>query len=375
MSLKIIGNSNLKICPVGQGTLFGRSSRKIDDETISNKIKVLEYGLDLGMNFIDTGEDYEKGLSEKLLNKVIKNKRQKAIIGSKFKPSNNSYKGVLNSIEGTLKRIGTDYIDLYQIQWPNPNIELEETFKAFEKLVEQGKILYYGVGNFDLLKIKEAIRIDKLKKFISIQTEYDLFNRHLENDLKFLEQNNLSVIAYMSLGKETFNTEEKKLLSSLSEKYKKSVRSIVLNWIISHKNVSILTSSTSLEHTKENFLSSSFELDKKDINDIDLLFRRNVEKIDPKDIEVLDYDESDNAHLIYTNLEDALNNRHGIKPNAEEIALEIKTTGKLLRPIELKLNDNKDSNKPYVLVRGRMRFWGWIVAYGYDKKIEAKIFK
>ena len=250
MSLKIIGNSNLKICPVGQGTLFGRSSRKIDDETISNKIKVLEYGLDLGMNFIDTGEDYEKGLSEKLLNKVIKNKRQKAIIGSKFKPSNNSYKGVLNSIEGTLKRIGTDYIDLYQIQWPNPNIELEETFKAFEKLVEQGKILYYGVGNFDLLRIKEAIRIDKLKKFISIQTEYDLFNRHLENDLKFLEQNNLSVIAYMSLGKETFNTEEKKLLSSLSEKYKKSVRSIVLNWIISHKNVSILTSSTSLEHIK-----------------------------------------------------------------------------------------------------------------------------
>ena len=129
----------------------------------------------------------------------------------------------------TLKRIGTDYIDLYQIQWPNPNIELEETFKAFEKLVEQGKILYYGVGNFDLLRIKEAIRIDKLKKFISIQTEYDLFNRHLENDLKFLEQNNLSVIAYMSLGKETFNTEEKNYLSSLSEKYKKSVRSIVLN--------------------------------------------------------------------------------------------------------------------------------------------------
>ena len=279
MSLKIIGNSNLKICPVGQGTLFGRSSRKIDDETISNKIKVLEYGLDLGMNFIDTGEDYEKGLSEKLLNKVIKNKRQKAIIGSKFKPSNNSYKGVLNSIEGTLKRIGTDYIDLYQIQWPNPNIELEETFKAFEKLVEQGKILYYGVGNFDLLRIKEAIRIDKLKKFISIQTEYDLFNRHLENDLKFLEQNNLSVIAYMSLGKETFNTEEKKLLSSLSEKYKKSVRSIVLNWIISHKNVSILTSSTSLEHTKENFLSSSFELDKKDINDIDLYLEEMLRKL------------------------------------------------------------------------------------------------
>ena len=282
---------------------------------------------------------------------------------------------MISSIEGTLKRIGTDYIDLYQIQWPNPKIQIEETFEAFEKLVKEGKILYYGVGNFDLPKIKKAIKADNLKKFISIQTEYDLFNRQLENDLQFLEDNKLSVIAYMSLGKENFSKEEQKLLSSLSEKYNQSIRSIVLNWIISHKNVNILTSSLSLNHTKENFLASSFELNDLDIGEINKLFNRSIEKIDPKDIEVLDYDESDNAHLIYTNLEDALKNKHGIKPNAEEIAQEIMTTGTLLRPIELKLNDSKYSNKPYVLVRGRMRFWGWIVAYGYDKKIDAKIFK
>ena len=327
--LKKIGSSDLEICPIGQGTLFGRTSSKINEEIIKKKIDVLNYGLELGMNFIDTGEDYEDGLSEKLLSKVVKSKRDKIVIGSKFKPSNNSYKGVINSIEGTLKRIETDYIDLYQIQWPNPNIELAETFQAFEKLVEQGKILYYGVGNFDSVKIKEAIKIDKLKKFTAIQTEYDLFNRQIEKDFDYLEQNNLSIIAYMSLGKDNFNQQEKKLLELISQKYNTTVRSVVLNWIISHKNVNVLTSSLSLEHTKANYDATQFKLNEKDILEMDNLFQRSSEKVDPKDIEVLDYDESDNAHLIYTNLKDAVENKLGIKPSAQEIAEEIKVTEKL----------------------------------------------
>ena len=348
--LKKIGNSNLKICPVGQGTLFGRTSSKINQDIINTKIDVLKYGIEIGMNFIDTGEDYEDGLSEKLLSEVVKSKREKVIIGSKFKPSNNSYKGVINSIEGTLKRINTDYIDLYQIQWPNPNIEIEETFNAFEKLIDQGKILYYGVGNFDLPKIKEAVRVDKLKKLIAIQTEYDLFNRSIEKDLNFLNNNNLSIIAYMSLGKSNFNFEEKQLLNSLSNKYNQTIRTIVLCWIISHKDINVLTSSLSIEHTKNNFDATQIKLEDEDIKKINNLFNRKTEQIDPKEIEVLDYDESDNAHKIYTTLDDAIKNDLNIKPNALEIAEEIKITGKILRPIELKLNDNKSSDKKYVLI-------------------------
>ena len=109
---KKIGKSNLEICPIGQGTLFGRTSAKIDQGVINKKIEILKYGIEIGMNFIDTGEDYEDGLSEHLLSEVVKFNRNKVIIGSKFKPSNNSYEGVINSIEGTLKRINTDYIDV-----------------------------------------------------------------------------------------------------------------------------------------------------------------------------------------------------------------------------------------------------------------------
>ena len=81
------------------------------------------------MNFIDTGEDYEDGKSEELLSQVISTKRDKVIIGSKFKPSNNGYENVISSCEGSLTRLKTDYIDFYQIQWPNPNIQLKKQLR------------------------------------------------------------------------------------------------------------------------------------------------------------------------------------------------------------------------------------------------------
>ena len=370
MKLKQVGKSKFYVCPVGQGTLLGRSHNdNIDEALINKKVNALSYGIDLGMNFIDTGEDYEGGLSEKLLSRVIKNRRKDIFIGSKFKPINNSFKRVIASVEGSLKRMNIDYIDLYQIQWPNPKIHIEETIMAFEKLIQEGKILLYGVGNFSAEQIKEVKQYDNSKKFSAVQTEYDLFNRQIEKDiLPFNFKHNLSTIAYMSLGKDNFNEKEKKLLTKLSEKYQKTIRSIVLSWIISHEGVIVLTSSLSQKHTLENYEASLLKLEKNDINQINHIIIRQTEQVLPNQIKVLDYDESDNSHLIYTTLDEAIENRFDIKPSAEEIAEEIKQTGKLLRPIELKRNDSKDPKKPYVLVRGRMRFWGWLIAYGYSKK-------
>ena len=114
MNKKIIKipNTDLNIYPIGQGTLFGRSLDGYSrSKLINKKIDVLKYGIDIGMNFIDTGEDYEGGTSEELLSEVVKGKRDKIIIGSKFKPSNNGYNNVIKSLESSLKRIKTDYID------------------------------------------------------------------------------------------------------------------------------------------------------------------------------------------------------------------------------------------------------------------------
>ena len=372
----LIPKTDLNIYPIGQGTLFGRSfDGSSRSQLINKKIEVLKYGIEIGMNFIDTGEDYEGGTSEELLSEVVKDKRDEIIIGSKFKPSNNGYNSVIQSLEASLKRIKTDYIDIYQIQWPNPNIPIEETLSALNKLIEQGKIRYIGVGNFAMDQLKEALSFDEFNKLCVLQTEYDLFNRSIEEGI--LDFNNLkgiTTIAYMSFGKNLFSNDEKVFLENLAEKYSKSIRSIVLNWIVSHKNVLLLTSSMSKKNTLENFCSLDFEIEREDIDLINEKFKRETLKILPSKIKVIDFDESDTAHQIYTTVEEAISNNLGIKPSASELANEIKKTGKLLRPIELKHNPDKSSSKPYILVRGRMRFWGWIIAYGDDKEIECKLF-
>ena len=138
-------------------------------------------------------------------------------------------------MEGSL-RLKTDYVDLYQIQWPNPEIPIDETISALEKLVSDGKIKYFGVGNFSSDQINMALSHTKTNNLIAAQTEYDLFNREIEKGyINFAQSKNLSIIAYLSHGKDLFNDDEKKLLEKLSNKYEVSIRSIILNWIISKK--------------------------------------------------------------------------------------------------------------------------------------------
>ena len=375
MKTKVL-KTNLEVGLIGQGTLFGRANDKSDlSELVKKKISTLDYGIELGMNFIDTGEDYEDGRSEELLSQVISTKRDKVIIGSKFKPSNNGYENVIRSCEGSLTRLKTDYIDFYQIQWPNPNIPIEKTIEALTKLVTQGKIRYFGVGNFNIIQLNEALKYDKLNKLCVLQTEYDLFNRQIEDEiLDFNSNNQISTIAYMSLGKNLFSNKEQKVLNDLSNKYDTTIRSIVLNWITSHPNTILLTSSTSKEHTFENYNSLSFKMNEKDIDLINKTFKRKTVKVIPKEIMVLDFDESDTSHKIYTSVEEAIENKLDIQPSAIEISEEIKKNGNLLRPIELKRNPDLNSKFPYVLVRGRMRFWGWVIAYGFEKEIDCKLF-
>lgn len=374
--MKLIGKSELSVYPVGQGTLFGRNHKiRLNKDLIKVKKETLEFGFDLGMNFVDTGEDYEGGLSEEILGESIKGIRDKIIIATKFKPINNSRSGIIAALEGSLRRLKTDYVDLYQIQWPNPEIPIDETISTLEKLVSSGKIKHFGVGNFSSDQISQALSFTKTKNLIAAQTEYDLFNREIEKGyIDFTTSKNISIIAYLSHGKDLFNENEKKLLENLSNKYEVSIRSIILNWIISKKNILVLTSSMSKKHTKQNYLSGQFKMEVDDIDLINNKFNRKIVKINPLDIKVLDYDESDNAHKIYTTVEEAKENKLNIKPDAEQIADEILKSGKLLRPIELKKNPNKSDKEKYILVRGRMRFWGWLIAYGKTEPLDCLIF-
>ena len=138
MKFKELGNTGQLVSSIGQGCMgiggeFERNAN-LDKEFLWS----LEYGIELGMTFIDTAEVYANGHSETLIGKAAKDKRDKLFIATKFSPENNSYDDVLSSAENSLKRLNSSYIDLYQVHWPNPSIPIAETMMALDKLVKDG---------------------------------------------------------------------------------------------------------------------------------------------------------------------------------------------------------------------------------------------
>ena len=187
---------------LGQGCMGigGEFTREVNNDV--DYISALRLGVDLGLTFLDTAEVYGGGHSEELIGRAIRGIRSKVFIASKFSPENSSYKNVLEAAERSLTRLKTEYLDLYQVHWPNPKIPVCETMAALEKLVQDGKILNIGVSNFSKLQMIEAQQCLVTTKIISNQVEYNLFDRFIENDIyPHCMSNNSTLIAYSPLEK------------------------------------------------------------------------------------------------------------------------------------------------------------------------------
>jgi aryl-alcohol dehydrogenase-like predicted oxidoreductase len=373
MIYKNLGNTQTKISAIAQGTIGAGSRASTTLTKIQRRVDVLLAGIAEGITFLDTGEDYESGHAEEILGRTIKDIRKNVFISSKYKPANNSYDGVIHSAELSLKRLKTDYIDLYQMQWPNPEIPLSETLSAMMDLVEQGKVKNIGVSNltFQQLEASKKICGDML---VSMQTEYNVMNRGIENEIMpYCEKSGITLIAYSPLNRWSlkFTAQERKLLEGLCLKYSASVPQILLNWLISHKGVIALTQTMSLKHIKENANAAKFSLDKYDAEAIDKCIIRTPVMVSTQRIQILNQD-ADETHQIYTSLEEALENRMNIQPSPEALSEEIKL-GSMLRPVELIKIKDKSSRFDYYLTQGRMRYWAWIIAYGKEISIPAYV--
>lgn len=189
MEYRRIGKSGVKVSEIGLGTLeFGR--RLNEQESIS----VINHALDLGINFIDTADVYSDGRSEEFVGKAVKEKRSEVIIATKFgiRTGNNpnEYGGsrshIMKAIDASLKRLGTAYIDLYYIHWPDPTTPIEETLRTLDYLIRDGKVRYIACSNFAAWQLCEALwtsRLNNLESFAGVQTRYNLLNRDIESEL------------------------------------------------------------------------------------------------------------------------------------------------------------------------------------------------
>jgi myo-inositol catabolism protein IolS len=175
---------------IGGGYTWGEADEKASIATIRTAI-------DQGVNVLDTAEFYSGGYAEEVVGKALEGCRDQVLIATKVWVDNMSAAGVVNACEGSLKRLKTDYIDLYQIHWPNREVPVEETLNAMEQLKQAGKIRAIGVCNFGVQDLSTALDICDL---VSNQMAYSLLFRAIEYEIlpKCIEAN-LGVMAYSPL--------------------------------------------------------------------------------------------------------------------------------------------------------------------------------
>ncbi len=362
MSLK---NPFSKIPKIGLGTGTGfESQNKYRDKKL---ISLIRGSVNLGLKLIDTAEVYFDGHAEVLIGTALKKIRKKIFIATKFSPQHNSYKDVIRSCEESLRRLQTDYIDLYQIHWPNPNTDIEETVAAMEKLVKIGKIRYVGISNFSLRQLKIVRGVLKFAPLVSLQTEYNLLDRTVEDFiLPYCQKNNITLISYSPLnaGAILKNPQYLEKLNSLSKKYSVTASQIILNWIVSHKNVIAIPGTTNIGHVKENFGSLYFKLSASDKFMLNNVFKQNIIYVPVQDINVL----TSGNHKAYQTLQQALSNKLNFFPSPLMLSEEV-YKGDFLKPV--KLQKSESGKYKYDLVGGRIRYWAWVIAHKGKKPISA----
>jgi aryl-alcohol dehydrogenase-like predicted oxidoreductase len=189
MEYRKLGNSGLKVSELGLGA--NNFGWWVDEQT---SIVVINHALDMGINFIDTADMYDRGRSEEFVGKAIKGKRADVIIATKFchkmgegpNDQGGSRHYIMKAVDASLRRLQTDYIDLYQMHVPDTETPIEETLRALNDLVQVGKVRYIGCSNFAAWQLCEALwtsRVNNLNSFVTVQTKYNLFERQIEQEL------------------------------------------------------------------------------------------------------------------------------------------------------------------------------------------------
>ncbi len=189
MEYRRLGKSGLRVSEIGLGTnIFGR---KADEPT---SLSIIDRALEAGINFLDTADVYSQGKSEEIVGKAIKDKRSQVVLATKFgyptsvgpREAGGSRNFTMKAVEASLKRLNTDYIDLYYIHFPDSQTPIEETLRAMDDLVRSGKVRYIGCSNFAAWQLCEALwtsRVHNLEPFIALQSRYNLLDRNIEREV------------------------------------------------------------------------------------------------------------------------------------------------------------------------------------------------
>src|SRR5260370_21282016 len=250
MPLRELANSGIRLPEIGFGTW-----------NYSGGVEPLRAGIEHVPCLIDTAEAYG---TEEIVGKEIKGQRDRVFLATKVLPRNFRQCDLIAAAERSLRRLGTDHIDLYQLHWPNLTIPIEEPMRGMEKLVDEGKVRFIGVSNFSVRDLINAQAALAKQRIVANQVCYSLLERTIEGGvLEDCQKNGITVIAYSPLATGLGNigaADPEGVLSKVAEACFKSEAQVALNWCINKESVIAIPKASSVEHVVENMGASGWKL-------------------------------------------------------------------------------------------------------------------
>ncbi len=269
MEVRPFGPTDRPVPVIGQGTWYN------EDQDPARVVATLRRGLDLGMTHIDTAEMYGSGAAEEWVGEAIAGRRDEVFLVSKVLPEHASRSGTVAACEGSLARLRTDRLDCYLLHWRG-DYPLEETFAAFEQLRDRGKILSWGVSNFDEHDLEEALEIAGEGRIACDQVLYHLRERAIEHAvLPWCEGHGAAVVAYSPFGHGNFpgpRSREGRVLREVAAEHHATARQVALRFLVRRESVFAVPKASSPEHAAENAGAGNFRLTEEDIARIEEVF-------------------------------------------------------------------------------------------------------
>ena len=265
-TVKLLSGERIPV--LGQGTWhLAEVAARRDTEILA-----LRRGLDLGMTVIDTAEMYADGEAEKLVREAIAGRRDEVFLVSKVLPHHATARGTVAACEGSLRRLGTDRIDLYLLHWRG-RVPLADTIEAFGGLQQAGLIRYWGVSNFDAPDMKELTALPGGPEVATDQVLYNLSRRGPELNLfPLLRELRVPIMPYSPI--EQGRILGHPVLREIAELHHATPAQIALAWVLRRDDVCAIPRASRLEHTNENRAAADIQLDQADLSQLDQEFPR-----------------------------------------------------------------------------------------------------
>jgi diketogulonate reductase-like aldo/keto reductase len=261
------GSTQREVATIGQGTWY------IDNGDRASAIAALRQGLDLGMTHIDTAEMY--GSAEEVVAEAIAGRRDQVFLVSKVLPGNASRRGTIAACEKSLARLRTDRLDCYLLHWRGQH-PLEETIAAFEQLQHEGKILSWGVSNFDVPDLEAVQKIAGENRLVCNQVLYHLSERAIEHAvIPWCEKHGVAVVAYSPFGHGDFpspRTTAGRVLQEIAAAHNATPRQVALRFLVRRSSLFAIPKASNPEHAAENAGAGELNLTQTELDRIDAAF-------------------------------------------------------------------------------------------------------